>query len=220
MTLLSARDVTKRFDTVEVLRGVSFELAARETLAIVGPSGSGKSTLLQLLGTLDRPTSGTVTLAGRDLSTLDDAALSKIRRTELGFVFQRHHLLPQLTALENVLAPTLAWPKPERAAAVDRARSLLERVGLSPRLDHRPGQLSGGECQRVALARALIAKPKLLLADEPTGALDRASSESITDLLLAANREDGVALVVVTHAERLAARMSRTLAIEDGRFVG
>jgi predicted ABC-type transport system involved in lysophospholipase L1 biosynthesis ATPase subunit len=220
--LLSVRNVSRSYDrgaapAITVLRGVSFELAAGETLAISGPSGSGKSTLLQLCGTLDRPSSGAVLLDGVDLAGLDDDALARIRSREVGFVFQRHHLLPQCTALENVLVPALAWStRADRDRLQARARSLLAEVGLSNRLDHKPGSLSGGECQRVAVARALLGSPKLLLADEPTGSLDRASADSLTDLLLGLNRSTGLALLVVTHSERLAAEMSHTRILEAG----
>jgi ABC-type lipoprotein export system ATPase subunit len=204
-----------------VLRGVSLDLDAGQTLAIVGPSGCGKSTLLNLIGTLERPDTGRVELAGRDLATLGDAALATVRNREIGFVFQQHHLLPQCTVLENVLVPTLADvkseirnPKPEIPSA--RAERLLKRVGLGERLDHRPGQLSGGERQRVAVVRALINQPKLLLADEPTGALDRASAAELAKLLLELNREEGVALIVVTHAPDLAQQMARVLELKDG----
>lgn len=220
--LLVVRNVSKRYprevgEPIPVLHDVSFELEAGATLAIVGPSGSGKSTLLQLCGTLDRPDSGSISLAGADVGALDDAALARVRRTDVGFVFQRHHLLPQCTALENVLVPSLAWAKRgDREEVHARARSLLERVGLADRLHHRPGSLSGGECQRVAVARALLHRPKLLLGDEPTGALDRANADAVTDLLLELNRTEGVALLLVTHAERVASRLARACELEAG----
>ena len=224
--LLELTDVTKRFDAPGddeaplVLRSVSLEVAAGESVAVVGPSGSGKSTLLNLIGALDRPTSGRVALEGRDLSTLDDNALAAIRNREIGFVFQLHHLLPQCTVLENVLVPTLVTgDAASRAEAEDTARRLLDRVGLADRLDYRPGQLSGGERQRTAVVRALINQPKLLLADEPTGSLDRASSHTLADLLVELNREEAVALIVVTHSLELARRMSRVLELRDGTLV-
>ncbi len=221
--LLELDHVAKQFDSPEgagalaVLRDVSLRVAAGERLAVVGVSGSGKSTLLNLIGALDRPTSGRVLLEGRDLAALPERDLAAVRNRRIGFVFQLHHLLPQCTALENVLVPTLAGGGGAGAADAEaRARSLLARVGLGSHLAHRPGQLSGGECQRVAVARALINRPALLLADEPTGSLDRASAESLAQLLIDLNREEGVALVAVTHAEALAARMGRVLELRDG----
>jgi ABC-type lipoprotein export system ATPase subunit len=200
-----------------VLAGISLTLRAGESLAIVGPSGSGKSTLLNIMGTLDRPTSGRVLLDGQDLAALGDEALAAIRNRRIGFVFQLHHLLPQCTALENVLVPTLAGAATAPAGEMqDRAQQLLERVGLGERLAYRPGQLSGGERQRVAVARALINRPALLLADEPTGSLDRAASEHLASLLAELNREQGVTLVVVTHSTALAAKMARGLELRDG----
>lgn len=203
----------------EVLRGVGLSVAAGESLAIVGASGCGKSTLLNIIGTLDRATSGQVLLRGRDLGTLDEAALAALRNRQLGFVFQLHHLLPQCSVLENVLVPTLVRSGGDRREAPEeRARRLLERVGLGKRLGHRPGQLSGGERQRAAVVRALINEPELLLADEPTGSLDFASSENLARLLVELNREEGVALIVVTHAADLAARMGRVMELRDGRL--
>jgi len=222
---LKLEDVSKSFDSVQdappvsVLRGVNLELAQGESAAIVGASGSGKSTLLNLIGALDRPTSGRVLVDGADLSGLDENALADFRNRRIGFVFQAHHLLPQCTALENALIPTLPLPaNAERNAAPERARRLLARVGLGARLDHRPGQLSGGERQRVAVVRALINQPGLLLADEPTGALDRASSDALGQLLLELNAEEKVTLLVVTHASDLAARMARRLQLRDGQL--
>ncbi len=205
-----------RTERLEVLRDVSLQVAAGESLAVVGPSGSGKSTLLNLLAGLDRPSSGRVTVDGREVSGLDDDARSRLRCERIGIVFQLHHLLPQCSVMENVLIPTLAPGAPEAASAPRRASDLLERVGLADRLDHRPGQLSGGERQRVAVVRALINRPALLLADEPTGSLDRAASESLADLLAELNREQGVAMVTVTHSMRLAERMGRVLQLDDG----
>jgi ABC-type lipoprotein export system ATPase subunit len=200
-----------------VLRDVSLQLAAGESVAIVGPSGSGKSTLLNIIGTLDRPDSGRVVLGGRDLASLNEQELAAVRCREVGFVFQLHHLLPQCTVLENVLIPTLAGgPERRTEPAQKRARRLLERVGLAERLSHRPGQLSGGERQRVAVVRALINEPRLLLADEPTGSLDRAAAEILTTLLVDLNREEGVSLIAVTHALDLAARMGRVMELRDG----
>ncbi len=214
---------------VQVLREITFELPRGASLAIVGPSGSGKSTLLNILGTLDQPSSGRVWLDDTDLASLDEAGLAALRNRHIGFVFQAHHLLPHCTALENVLVPTLAKSSPgkakeSRAQAAPhgteqpeaRARRLLQRVGLSERLGHRPGQLSGGERQRVAVVRALINQPELLLADEPTGALDHASASALGQLLVDLNHEEGVTLVVVTPARDLARRMGRVLELRDG----
>lgn len=211
---------TEATEATPVLRDVSFQLAAGEAVAIVGPSGSGKSTLLNIIGTLDRPDRGSVRLGDRELTTLTEPELAAVRCREIGLVFQLHHLLPQCTVLENVLVPTLAGGPEQRAEAPEkRARRLLERVGLSSRLSHRPGQLSGGERQRVAVVRALINEPRLLLADEPTGALDRGAAGNLAQLLVELNREEGVSLIVVTHALSLAAQMSRVLSLEDGVLV-
>jgi ABC-type lipoprotein export system ATPase subunit len=217
--LLELSDVAKSYVSpagveTRVLRGVSLAVAAGESIAVAGPSGSGKSTLLNLMGLLDRPTSGRVLLDGRDVSALTEVEAAAARAQDVGFVFQAHHLLPQCGVLENVLVPTLAAK--ETRGSEERARKLLERVGLSHRLEHRPGQLSGGECQRAAVVRALINRPRLLLADEPTGSLDREASEALARLLAELNREEGVALVVVTHAPALAAQMGRLLLLRDG----
>jgi len=203
-----------------VLDEVDLEIAVGELVAIVGPSGSGKSTLLNIIGTLDRATSGRVLLDGRELSQLDETQLAAVRNHEIGFVFQAHHLLPQCTVLENVLVPTLAARDSAlRDGAGERATQLLDRVGLGARVSHRPGQLSGGERQRVAVVRALINQPKLLLADEPTGALDRAAAQILADLLVQLNKGEGVTLIVVTHALDFAKRMSRVLELRDGALV-
>jgi lipoprotein-releasing system ATP-binding protein len=218
--LLQLKDVTKRYATAAsadgllVLAGVSLEVARGESLAIVGPSGSGKSTLLQIIGTLDKPTSGAVRLDGKDLAALDDDQVAEVRNRQIGFVFQSHYLLPQCTVIENVLVPTLAESGRARHSA--RAERLLKRVGLGERLHHRPGQLSGGERQRVAVVRALINQPQLLLADEPTGALDHASATALGQLLVELNQEEGVTLIVVTHALELAKRMARVMKLADG----
>ncbi|MBM3859577.1 MAG: ABC transporter ATP-binding protein [Verrucomicrobia bacterium] len=218
--LLELQHVHKGYASppVEVLRDINFQLADGEAVAIVGPSGSGKSTLLNILGALDRPTQGTALFDGRDLATLTEPELAAIRNRQIGFIFQLHHLLPQCTVLENVLIPTLAG-QPD-ANASDRAVKLLERVGLQHRLEHRPGQLSGGECQRVAVARALINQPKLLLADEPTGALDHANATGLGQLLIELNKEQGVALVVVTHSLELAKRLPKVVELRDGVLNG
>ena len=223
--LLKLASVTRRYDApgkteaLTVLAGVSLEIARGESLAIVGPSGSGKSTLLQIMGTLDRPTSGSVTLDGRELGALDELQLASVRNRQIGFVFQSHYLLPQCTVMENVLVPTLACADAAlRDGAGGRAEWLLERVGLGQRKSHRPGELSGGERQRVAVVRALINQPQLLLADEPTGSLDHASALQLGQLLLELNREEGVTLVLVTHALDLARRMGRVMGLTDGQL--
>lgn len=224
--LLKLTNVAKRYDSlagaepVAVLKEVSFEMARGESLAIIGPSGSGKSTLLNIIGTLDFPTSGQVMLDGQDLSRLNELELATVRNRQIGFIFQAHHLLPQCTVLENVLVPTLATNDAKlRDGAIERAERLLKRVGLGERISHRPGQLSGGERQRVAVMRALINQPQLLLADEPTGALDRASAQQLGQLLLDLNREEGVTLIVVTHALELAHKLGRVLELKDGRLL-
>ena len=222
--LLQLIDITKTYQSstqsqTPVLKGVSLKLDSADALAIVGPSGSGKSTLLNIIGTLDRPTSGQVLLDGHDISLLDDNECANIRNHQIGFVFQDHHLLSQCTVLENVLVPTLVNKnRNSRNSAAPRALDLLERTGLKHRLSHRPGQLSGGERQRVAVVRALINQPKLLLADEPTGSLDEKSSQNLIELLVELNHREQVALIVVTHARPLASRMGRVLELKDGAF--
>jgi predicted ABC-type transport system involved in lysophospholipase L1 biosynthesis ATPase subunit len=206
--------VSKNYDSLAVLRNINLDVRRGESLAIVGPSGSGKSTLLNIIGTLDRPSAGQVSLDGEDLSRLDEVKLAQVRNQQIGFVFQAHHLLPHCDVMENVLVPTLV----SKTDQTERARKLLERVGLGHRLTHRPGQLSGGERQRVAVVRALINEPKLLLADEPTGSLDRASAAELGQLLVELNREQGLTLIVVTHALDLAQRMGRTLEIRNGEL--
>ena len=202
---------------VEVLRGVSLHVAAGSSVAVTGPSGSGKTTLLQIVGALDRPDSGEVQVNGRALSGLDEAARALFRNREVGFVFQAHHLLPQLNAFENVLVP--AWGAVSAGDCAERARSLLKRVGLGERLSHFPGQLSGGERQRVAVARALVMNPCLVLADEPTGALDQKAAHELIDLLLELNEEEHTTLIVVTHAEACAQRMARRVSLLDGKVI-
>jgi predicted ABC-type transport system involved in lysophospholipase L1 biosynthesis ATPase subunit len=223
--LLRASEVTRRYETpggggsLTVLDRVSLEVDRGQSVAIVGASGSGKSTLLHILGTLDRATSGSVVLDGQDLAACDDRQLAEIRCRKIGFVFQAHYLLPQCTVLENVLVPALAPGAPRRAGPAEpRARQLLGRVGLGERLHHLPGQLSGGERQRVAVVRALINGPQLLLADEPTGSLDHTSAAGLVSLLCELNREENLALVFVSHARDLAARMQRVLELRDGRL--
>ena len=210
--LIEVRDLAKSYGETPVFSALSFAVAAGETVAVVGPSGCGKSTLLNCLGGLDRPTSGQVQFDGRDLSTLDDHALAALRAGSIGFVFQDHHLLPQLSALENVLLPTLALSRrPNEAQVRASAKELLAKVGLAGKENRRPAQLSVGERQRVALARALINKPKIILADEPTGALDVANATTVAEVLLSLNHQAGTALIVVTHSAALAARMSRQI---------
>jgi lipoprotein-releasing system ATP-binding protein len=213
--------ITKEYPTpgepLRVLGGVSLALRRGENLAIVGPSGSGKSTLLSIIGTLEPPTSGSVRLANEDPFALDEAGLASFRRRQIGFVFQDHHLLPQCTVLENVLVPFLA---DGAANTTDRQRAeqLLDRVGLAQRLSHRPAELSGGERQRVAIARALVRGPMLLLADEPTGNLDRTTAESITRLLLELQAEANTILIVVTHSSALASALGRRVELDAGRL--
>ena len=217
---LSVANVHKSFELgsgrVEVLRGVSFDLAAGEKLAVTGPSGSGKSTLLHLIGTLDRPSSGTIAIDGRDPFDLSEPDLARFRNATVGFVFQDHHLLPQYSVIENVLIPTLAF-RERREGTAERAHVLLEHVGLGHRLHHRPAELSGGERQRVAVARALIRRPHLLLCDEPTGSLDGEAAAAVSDLLLELHREEGNILVVVTHSLELARRFERRFELREGR---
>ncbi len=203
---------------LEVLRGIDLNIYSGEILCIVGQSGAGKSTLLHCIGTLDLPTKGRIRLAGEELTTLDSKRLATIRNRMLGFVFQFHHLLPEFDALENVTMPGLILGKP-KAEMRKRAMALLEEVGLAHRATHRPGELSGGEQQRVAIARALLLDPKVVLADEPTGNLDSATSDAVHDLFFKINKEHGTTIVVVTHNPSFAKRMPRVVHMRDGKVV-
>ena len=224
MPELSVEHLVKQYSTptepLVILSDVSLELSYGESMAIVGPSGSGKSTLLQIIGTLDRPTSGHVRLQGHAPFMLSEADLAAFRNERIGFIFQDHYLLPQLTALENVLVPTLAQGSADDAA-INTARRLLEQVGLGDRQTHRPAELSGGERQRVAIARALVNQPRLVLADEPTGNLDPSTANSITNLLLELQTKSNppTMLIVVTHSETLAQRLQRRFTLDAGRLV-
>ncbi|CAA7617487.1 putative transporter subunit: ATP-binding component of ABC superfamily [Magnetospirillum sp. LM-5] len=200
---------------VNVLAGVSLSVAEGETVGVVGPSGSGKSSLLMVIGGLERASAGRVMVAGQDFGRLDEDSLARLRRESLGIVFQNFHLIPTMSALENVAVPLELAGRPD---AFERAREELDAVGLAHRLDHRPGQLSGGEQQRVALARAFVIRPRLLLADEPTGNLDRATGQAVIELLFARHRELGTALILVTHDLDLAGRCSRVVRMQDGRL--
>jgi len=219
--LIRAEGLTKSYksghDLVVVFQDLAVEIAEGEMVAVVGPSGAGKSTLLHLLGGLDRPSAGSVKLGEFDIFKLGDVDLARFRNSEIGFIFQFHHLLPEFTALENVMMPLLIG-RNSHATARGRAQLMLERVGLNDRASHRPGELSGGEQARVALARALVAQPRVLLADEPTGDLDSRTSESIHNLLKEVHESQKLTSVIVTHNERLASVCDRVLHLEDGRL--
>ncbi len=223
--LLELQNIKKQYDSpdnitpIPILQDISLNVDTGESIAIVGPSGSGKSTLLNIIGALDVPTAGSVALAGQKLSSLNDKELAEIRNQDIGFVFQLHHLLPQCTVLENVLVPTLPQGKNFNFEEAEcRANHLLEVVGLTDRKHYKPAQLSGGERQRVAVVRALINKPKLLLADEPTGSLDKASAENLGLLLSDLNKQEKVTLILVTHSIELANRMGKKFDLRDGRL--
>ncbi len=221
MAQLIVDNVTKDFptrgDPLVVLQGISLQLQSSQNLAVIGPSGSGKTTLLNLLGALERPTSGSITVDGNDPGQLSDKAVAAFRSEKIGFIFQDHHLLPQCSVLENVLVPTIAGgrTKPED---MERARHLLDRVGLADRLEHRPAELSGGQRQRTAIARALIRRPALVLADEPTGNLDQTTAAQVADLLLQLQADEQSMLIVVTHSGPLADRMQQRQQLDDGRL--
>lgn len=221
--MIEARDISKVYETpaeaLRVLDGLTFSLGQGEAVAVTGPSGSGKTTLLNLLGALDRPTAGSIMIGGREITGFDATEACAFRNRSLGFIFQQHHLLPQLSVLENVLVPRLAGDWEEDAAATaGRARELLEKVGLGPRLHHLPWQLSGGEKLRTAVARALVNRPALVLADEPTGSLDEEATDRVAELLLRLNREEDVTMIVVTHNAALARRMGRVLRLDHGKL--
>ncbi len=219
--MLTFEGVHKSFmhlgDTIEVLKGIDLEIHAAECLAVTGASGVGKSTLLNIMGSLDRPSTGTVRFNGFDIYEMDQRSISRLRNREIGFVFQFHHLLPELNALENTMMPALI-ARYSRKRAVQMAENVLRNVGLAKRLTHRAGELSGGEQQRVAIARALIMNPRLILGDEPTGNLDWATGEEIAELLFQLNRESGIAMVIATHNQRLAEKMSKNMELIDGRI--
>lgn len=221
-TVLSCRDVSRTFregaNELQVLRDVELDIAASERIAIVGASGSGKTTLLQLLGGLDAPDTGSITVMGRDMAKLSDAERGIVRNRTIGFIYQFHHLLPEFSARENVAMPLLIR-RERKSDALAAADALLVRVGLGERLTHRPSQLSGGERQRAAVARALITKPQLVLADEPTGNLDRATGEKVLELMLSLNADFATSLVIVTHDTDIARRMDRELTLADGGLV-
>lgn len=220
MAALEVNQITKVFsgqsNDLEVLKGISFDLGQGENLAVLGPSGSGKSTLLHIIGTLDQPTSGTVSIDGKNPFELSERELAGFRNQNIGFVFQEHHLLPQLTVLENVLIPTIAQGS-STSEQEQRARELIEQIGLGDRIGHRPGELSGGERQRVAIARSLIFNPKILLADEPTGSLDKKNSTLVGEMLLEMQKTVDAMLIVVTHSADLANIFERQLLFDDGQ---
>ncbi len=219
--MLELHQVYKSFDhnalSIEVLKGIDLVVRRGESLAITGASGAGKSTLLNIMGTLEPPTQGVVRFEDHNLRDLEETALCKLRNRDMGFVFQFHHLLPEFNAFENTLMPALI-ARMSRGEGADRAEDILTRVGLKTRLTHRVGELSGGEQQRVAIARALVMSPKLLLADEPTGNLDMTTGDGIVDLLVNLNRSEELTMVIVTHNQRLAQRMSRQIELVDGRI--
>ncbi|MFH0813549.1 MAG: ABC transporter ATP-binding protein [Pseudomonadota bacterium] len=221
--LIQIRDLCKTFGTgqkhVEALRGLSFDIYEQEFISIVGASGAGKSTLLHILGTLDRPSGGHIYYRGEDIFSWNDKKMAQFRNHRIGFVFQMHHLLPEFTALENTMMPALIRGMKKRIAAVN-AEAILVKLGLENRIHHKPGELSGGEQQRVAIARALILKPEIILADEPTGNLDSETGNEVFDLLISLNREEKIVMAVVTHNERLSAKIPRCIILQDGKQTG
>lgn len=223
--LLKLQQISKSYSSGKIPNGriildqLDLEVNAGERIAIVGPSGSGKTTLLNMIGTLDRPDSGKMIFENQDLSGFDDQQLAQFRNKKIGFVFQLHHLLPQFSLLENVLLPTLTDKNLQGKETLDRARKLIARMGLAEVVHQKPSELSGGECQRTAVARALINRPGLILADEPTGALDQKSSGILADLLVELNKEEGVTLIVVTHSMELAKKMERIYTLENGKLM-
>lgn len=216
--LVDLQDVSKSYGSAGVLQNCSLQIMEQQTVAVTGPSGCGKTTLLNLIGGMDRADGGRVLLAGQEVSLMNEPQVAAMRRRELGFVFQHHYLLPQCTALENVLVPVLGEKNRASSEAVERARGLLAQVGLDDRINHRPSELSGGQRQRVAVVRALINQPRLLLADEPTGALDETAANQLTELLLQLNRTLGLTLLIVTHDASVASRMSRRLVLREGKL--
>jgi len=223
--LLELKNINKIYDTPTgkstrtVLNNLSLQVSPGESIAIVGPSGSGKSTLLNIIGSLDKPTSGEILLDGQNLSNRNESELADIRNKKIGFIFQLHHLLPQCTVLENVLIPTLAFNAKKHQSSVQKhAEKLLERVNLAELAAYRPGQLSGGEQQRVAVVRAMVNRPQLILADEPTGSLDMAAADNLGQLLVELNKEENVTLIVVTHSSKLAGYMDKIFNLTDGQL--
>lgn len=221
MEIIGVQGLTRSYGegakAVEVLRGIDLSVAKGDTLAIVGASGVGKSTLLNILGTLDRPTTGIVRFAGKDVFASDNKALAAFRNKTIGFVFQFHHLLPEFTALENVMLPYLIGGG-KKGDGIEKAEGLLREVGLGTRMNHKPGELSGGEAQRAAIVRAIMQDPDVILADEPTGNLDTRTGEEVFEVLMELNSTKGTTMAIVTHNERLAARMSRRIKMIDGRI--
>jgi lipoprotein-releasing system ATP-binding protein len=212
-----AKSYPTRGEPLRVLHDISFQMAFGDNAAIIGPSGSGKSTLLHVIGTLESPSTGTITLGAENPFELDEKRLAHFRNRNIGFVFQEHHLLPQLSVFENVLVPTLAEGRPDQTM-IRRAENLIERVGLGERTEHRPAELSGGERQRVAVARSLIRNPRLLLADEPTGSLDRTNALAVARLLLELQQQEQTMLIVVTHSREIAALCDRRWELDDGQL--
>lgn len=219
--MLELKDIHKSFilnsNIINVLNGIDIIIGSGESLAVIGASGVGKSTLINIMGTLEPPSKGTVLFEGADVGKMNESRLCRLRNMEIGFVFQFHHLLPEFNALENTVMPALI-SRSDQKLAMETAKNILTDVGLGDRLYHRVGELSGGEQQRVAIARALIMRPKLLLADEPTGNLDRITGEEIIDMLIRIKEEHGLSLVIVTHNQKIAEKMSKVMEIVDGRF--